>query len=170
MNEPHRTDGLEVSEDLEFTGRSWRVQRIGRVIWIVLVAAAFLGAFGRGWLANGRARDADAQLSAEYERITHNQAPSRMTISVAPGAVSGGDFGLWIDREYLSQGTLRMILPEPDRSEITASRIIYVFHSPDSEQGAKITFDFEPESLGRKEIRLGLIDGPELKFNQYILP
>src|SRR5215213_1167864 len=122
-----RVSDLEIEHDMRFVQRSWTVQRVGRIIWLLLIMAAMLGAFGHGWLGSDRATTSDGKLSVQYQRIVHLQAPDRMEISVAPGVAGDGVLRLWIDRHYVGDGTLRMISPDPIHLETVAERIIYTF-------------------------------------------
>jgi hypothetical protein len=170
MKEKQPVGGLEIEHDMRFVQRTWRVQRIGRLVWLLLIIATLLGAFGHGWLASDRAVTADGKLSIEYERIAHVQAPCRMQVNVSPEASTDGEFRLWIGRKCLDNGTLRMISPEPIHMTSSGERIIYAFRSSEPSEDAHITIDLKIEKFGSKQIERGLIDGPELKLSQLILP
>jgi hypothetical protein len=170
IGQHERFGDLDIDHDMKFVRRSWMVQRIGRIVWLLLIIAAMLGAFGHGWLASDRAVTANGKLSVEYERIAHVQAPIRMQINVAAGTSTESEFRLWIDRGYLDDGILRMISPEPVHMETSGERIIYAFRSFGPSQDAHITIDIETEKFGRKDFEFGLVDGPELEVTQLILP
>jgi len=170
MNEPQQVGDLEIEHDMQFVQRSWMLQRVGRTLGVLLIIAALLGAFGHGWLASDRAVTSDGKLSVAYERIAHFQAPCRMQIHVAAGAFTGEEFRLWIDRGFIDDATLRMVSPEPVHMETSGERLIYAFRSPESSEDARITIDLETEKFGRQEMELGLVDGPQLKLSQFILP
>jgi hypothetical protein len=65
---------------------------------------------------------------------------------------------------------LQHIDPEPEATELAVDRYTFVFRKPAPKQEAAITFRIEPDTYGVVPVRLGLTDGPELAFRQFVFP
>jgi hypothetical protein len=169
MSNDESADGLEVSQDVAFSKREWRAQRIGRVIWLLLVVAAVAGVFGHGWLAKGRARSSDGILTVEYDRIARSQSPTQLQIDISKSSPDE-TLQLWIKRGYLDDCLIRMISPEPNRTATSMDRIVYSVETLARDGPGRLILVVEPEVIGRREIELGVVGGPQLVVTQFILP
>jgi hypothetical protein len=98
MTKSSRDDGLQITEDLDFQHRIWKLQRIGWAVMVLLILAAVLGLFGRGILSRAVVTDAQGQLSVEYSRFARFQAPVELVVRIQHAADEAPSF--WISREY----------------------------------------------------------------------
>ena len=163
-----RVGSLEIDQDLEFERRQWTVQRVGWVVFLLILIAGLLGLLGGGPLGHA---DASADpLTVGYERFVRKRAPTEIEVQIAPGAASGGEVGVWIERAYLEKFNIEQVIPEPAEMEAAADRIIFHFTVADAEQPSQIVFDLQPSEPGRLETRVGLVDGPEVRFSHFIYP
>jgi hypothetical protein len=165
-----RVGDLELSEDLRFQERQWKVQRVAWVVWVLVLLAALAGLFGSGPLSNGTAGEKGGPLWAEYQRFERHQGQSELKVVLGRGAAPGGEGRVWLDRDLLEGIQLEAVTPPPLRVEAGPDRHTYVFPVTDPEQGTAVVFRFRPEALGRHAGRIGLPGGTELKFSRFVYP
>ncbi len=161
---------LELNQDLDFQRASWTVQRIGRAIMVLVTLAALAGVFGRGPLSRATAGDESALLQIKYNRFERRHGPTQMEIQVGQGAIQGDTIRLWVDREYLQGNQVESVVPEPDSMEARPDRMIYVFKVNQPGAGTTITFNMNPQQIGPRTVRVGLDNGQELSFRQFVYP
>jgi hypothetical protein len=165
-----RAGDLEISQDLEFQERSWRVQRIGWVIMAILLVAALLGFFGVGPLSRATAGSEDDPLWIEYPRFSRLLKSTTINVFVNPEAVQNGRIRLWISRDYLKNVEISHFTPTEDSAEITGNGNFYTFQTSDNRQPVTIVIHLRAAKAGflSGEMRLG--GGPSQKFTQLVYP
>ena len=160
---------LQVSQDLGFQRRMWRVQRAGWAVFAIAILAAFTGFLGDGPLASTEARAGD-DLTVSYDRIERHRSPSMLEITVATAAADGGTIELWLDRQYVDALGIERILPQPESVETDDRRISYTFEVDTSRPRAVISFDVLYQALGMQSGGVGISDGASVSYRQFILP
>ncbi len=162
---------VDIGEDLEFQQRSWKVQRIGWIVMLLIVIAALLGLFGRGPLSSAHVGESGAALSADYERFVRLEAPQQLTLYVGAEAVRPDSTAqIWLDREWLAGTEVKAISPEPAATVAGAERNTYTFRVDPSSLPARLTFELQSHSLGPITGRLGVSSGPSYTFSQFSYP
>ncbi|HEX5499407.1 MAG TPA: hypothetical protein VFX03_09280 [Thermomicrobiales bacterium] len=158
---------LDVKQDVEFQRREWRVQRIGWIVILAILAAAALGLFGSGPLSQASVRA--GPITVAYSRFDRRRSPTELNITIA-GASGRRQIELWIDRSYLDHVNVERISPPPQSSRAGDDRTIFVFALDSQAETAAIGFAIEPEAIGRFDARLGLTGGQEVAFWQLFYP
>jgi hypothetical protein len=161
---------LQIDQDLAFSRREWRVQHIGWLLMVVLIAAASLGLFGRGPLSNAHVQTADGRLGIAYQRVAHHQASDLLGLDVRPNATGDDTVRVWFDRAYMQHRIVESISPEPERTATDGERIVYAFHLSDRTRPARIVFRTRPDALWVQPARAGIIGGDSLRYRQIVLP
>ena len=170
MAEPRRKGSIEIGEDLEFQRRSWRVQRIGWAVMMLIVAAALLGIFGGGPLSNARAGDAN-RFGIDYQRFVRLESPEKITFNVGSASATGASsVDIWIDRGWLEKHDISSIVPEPSETRVTPDRVIYRFAVDSTGVPLRIDFDLETKAMGILKGRAGIADGNPMTFTQLAYP
>lgn len=162
-----RVDGLELDQDLEFQRREWVAERIGWFAIAALLVAALLGVFGSGPLSS--ASSGDDLVRIDYERFGRLLTPVKLRVQLGEGASAEGVARVWIASHYLESMELEGVTPEPDATEAHADRVVFAFVMGDGGPGA-VTFHMRPDGFGALTGRVGLVDGPELRFWQFVYP
>ena len=168
MASVQRVGDLEVGQDLKFQRRQWTIQRVSWIVMVVVVIAGLLGLLGSGPLSDASAEDGPLQL--DYGRFERKRKPTQLRIQVAAGTAQEGQFMLWLDEQYLQRVEIQNISPEPEQFQAGSDRTVYVFQVSDPSQPANVSFDIEPIAFGTFKGRLGLVDGPEIEFTQFVYP
>ena len=161
---------LEIGQDLKFQRRSWGVERAGWIMGALILFAAIMGLFGPSPLNKARAASPDKRLSVEYHKLEHYQAPVHLRVAIAGDAATNGQIQLWINRDYVATLDMEHIDPQPESVAIDEERLVYVFKAQRPPATSKILFRFEPNKFGKTSARLGIVNGPELRFTQFYFP
>jgi hypothetical protein len=160
-------DGDSHLDDLTHERAIWKVQHFAWAVFALILIAALLGLFGDGLVSHAKA--GKSGLSIEYERFGRYQAPSSLKLRLSAG---GGNTlpAVWFAREFVDQIEMGEIYPLPERVKVSSDRLIYIFNVAQTNNDVAITFRFKPDGYGKTRGRLGLVDGPELTFSQFIYP
>lgn len=163
-----RVGDLEIAQDLDFQRREWIAQRTGWVTLALVAVAALLGLFGTGPLSDAAAEQGPLRLG--YGRFERQEAATELRVEVAAGNAQQAELRLWLSEAYLDDVRIQRISPEPDHAEAGFKRTVYVFRVGDPNQPAGIRVEFEPTEIGRLSGRLGIVDGQEVEFTQFVYP
>lgn len=170
MNDVPLHGDLQIDQDLAFSHREWRVQRLGWLLMVLFIVGAAAGLFGGGPLSMARTGTADGRLAIEYDRIARHEGPDLLRLEIAPEAVINGTVRLWFDRAYILDRTIASISPEPERSGAADNRLVFEFHVADPARRTLIEFHTKPGAIWRQSGSAGLVGGDSLRFSQFILP
>jgi len=69
MARTKKVGDLQINEDMEFQRRSWIVQRVGWLVFALVILLAALGLFGDGILSDAKAGQEEGALWLEYPRF-----------------------------------------------------------------------------------------------------
>lgn len=161
---------LEVERDLNYERKSWITQRIGWIVMALVVVAGTLGLLGPGLLSYASAADGSGKLTVDYQRFGRLEAPEEMRMQIGPGAASSGSIRVWIARDFLERHLVEAITPEPEKVEAAGDRMVFHFPVTGVQSQTAITFRLEPQWPGKRECRVGLVDGPEVRFGGFVYP
>jgi len=160
--------GIEIDEDLSFTRKEWTAQRLGWAAMAAVVLAGLLGLFGGGPLSN--ASTEVGPLRVAYDRFERRHSPAELAIESALDSAEAGEVELWLGDAFLDAVEIEAFSPEPEEFRAGADRVVYTFQVDDPSRPAKIAIDYQPDQVGPVVGRLGLVDGPELEFSQWVYP
>jgi len=170
MGELHAVGDLEISQDIVFQRRAWKVQRVGWVILVLFVLAALLGLMGSGPLSQARAGHEQGTVWVEYSRFSRAEAETALAVHLGPAAMRDGKARVWLDRTYHEKIKIDRIMPEPLEVEAAADRLTYVFPVGDGAQPVAVVFHFQPRQAGVLHPSLGVPQADTLSFAQYVYP
>ncbi len=161
-----RLDGLEIEQDAGFQRREWRVQQFGNGLFGVLLVAAILGCFGKGWLADAAA--GAAGFSVEYERIIRWETPTQLRVHITDGSPGSDTVRVWFDAGYLARMRVTEVTPGPRWVSADSRRVTYALDL--REPDASAIFHVTPTGPGRLSGRCGVADGASVELKQIVLP
>jgi|SRR5688572_27516626 len=165
-----RIGELEVGQDLKFEKHWWIIERCGWLVVLLVLIAAVLGFFGPGLLTKKTAGQRGGPLWLEYSRYERHAKPIKLLVNLSPAAARENEIRLWIDSRYVEANKIHRIDPEPDSVELEGERFVYTFKARDLSTTSKILFHVEPDELGSVAARIGLVNGPEVRFSQFVYP
>ena len=160
---------LQVEEDLTFQRRLWTAQRIGWVAFAVVLLLALLGLFGDGPLADRVLRSPDGRLTVSLHRFERHRSPSAIVVRVRPEQ-GEESVEVWVSRDFAEDQRFETVHPEPDAVTVGADRFVYEFRVGADEREVEISFDTQPDGIGRANGRIGVLDGPSVAFGQFVFP
>ena len=161
---------LEINQDLNFERRSWKVERVAWGVGLLILVTALLGFLGPGPLGKATAASADKSLSLQYYRVVRQESPVALRVNVDGSLAKNGALRLWLDRKFVDAIEIKHVDPKPEVVEINGERFVYVFKTVAAPSTIQIFFHVEPSRLGNTPSQLGVVDGPQIQFNQFYLP
>ncbi|MCI0747666.1 MAG: hypothetical protein L0Y58_19855 [Verrucomicrobia subdivision 3 bacterium] len=165
-----RIGELEVGQDLKFERRWWKFERTGWILLALVLLFAILGYLGPGPLTKHVAGTRGGPLWLEYHRYERYHAPVDLRVHIGAVAARGKELQLWIDREYVDAVSMEDVEPQPESVELKNERFVYTFKVSETPRTAKILFQFKPNKFGKTPGRLGIVDGPEVRFTHLFYP
>lgn len=171
MAKLRKIGGIEIAQDLDFQRRSWKVQRIGWAIMVLVSFAALFGLFGGGPLSSAQLGADGSPLRADYERFLRRDSPGKFTVYVGAAAIRPDSTAeVWLDQKWLADMEIKAITPEPETARTGADHVVYTFRLDPSSTPARLTYHLTTHSVGRINGRVGLSNGPSYAFSQFSYP
>ncbi len=178
LSSPDRRQGGPSSRNkLELEGHwedhPWelRIQRIGWIVFALLILAALAGLLGHGPLSRTTAGDPASSLRVEYQRFERYQGPTELRLHAAPQAARGGKLKIWLSREFLDNIELEQVVPQPVTAELGSDRQTYVFDAPHLTAETLVVLRYKPtQPFASVRIRAGVEGQPEVSFRQFVYP
>lgn len=171
-----RVGDLEIDQDLEHERRAASVRRVGWVLMVLAVLAGLAGLFGQSGPLNRARAGESGPLVLEHERFARLQTETTVTAHLRPPA-GAREARLWVERSYIDDMQVDAIVPEPDRIESGADRLVLVFAlaaaagSPGAGRGdLQVDFHLQPQRFGPVRGRVGGEGGAEVELRQFVYP
>ncbi len=161
---------IEVSQDMTFQRRAWKVQRVGWAVWIAVVVVALVGLLGGGPLSSATAEAAGGAFTVDYNRFTRHRSPHELAVRFAPGAVRGDEVRISFPADYLAGIVLETPYPEPESVETSAERITYVFSLERPRGAASVTFRIMHDGFWLRRGRVDVDGVGTASFTQLVYP
>lgn len=165
-----RDPDLAIAESPRFQRQEWIAERVAWLLALVVLAAAVLGLFANGPLAQGTASAGDGRLTVDYQRYARDGGTTSLRVQVAPEAVDRNLVELRVSAEYLDAVAIQQaIVPEP--AAWVEDRDGVVFHF-EAEAGApfQATFTVHPNDVGSQRGAVALVGDAPAEFTQFFYP
>jgi hypothetical protein len=91
-------------------------------------------------------------------------------VAVATTVIDQDQVEVWISADYLTRTEITSIVPEPQEEIVADDRVIYRFTIDNQGERPTIHFALEHDDPGATTGRIGVIDGPDLTFWQFVYP
>lgn len=163
-----RPDDLQIEERMDHQRREWRAEGIAWWVMGALLLAALLGLFGHGPLSRVHAGNANG-LSVEFDRLQRANAPAELAFRIDESLVRQGEARLRIDDGLLRHMHIESIMPEPDRAEVRAGAVDFVFVVAEGGD-ARGTVRYRPVSFGRRSGRVSTPGAPPVPVDHFVYP
>jgi hypothetical protein len=160
--------GLQLDQDLGFTARVWRLERLAWLLMATVILAALIGVMGGGWLS--RAKIEGPGLSAEYERFLRYQTPTSLLVTLRRERPDETSLDLVVDAELLRAFKVERLVPEPQRVTHEQGGARYVFPLAESEQQVRVRLALEPDRVGMQNTRLWRAGRQPVHLRQFVWP
>jgi hypothetical protein len=151
----NQADRLELDYDAGHERRTHRVRVVGAALGAVFLAAGLLGLLGGdGPLAEADRGGEAGAIHISYPRFAHWQSPDEFQVDVRPGGKRQGKTNIALSNSYLESVQIDAFSVEPDSVTALPDRTVFTF---DLKPPASVTFDMEPQRIGRQS---GVVYGP----------
>jgi hypothetical protein len=162
--------GLDIDADLAYHRCFWKAQRVGWILWALILLAAIIGLVGPGLKGKTTVSAEKSQLSLTYERVVHYQTPSELNIQLPPADAGQSDARLTFNRDCIESMEVSRIDPEPDKNEIAGDKIIYTFNRTKPRDSMTVVFQYETKRFGKIPIQIQLDENQPLITEQCSFP
>ena len=143
---PKVDDAIAVGEDLAFQERWWTFERVIWSLFVLILIADVLGAFGAGWLAHVQVDDPATAMHVHYDRVMRTGTPTSIALQFAPDAASNGAVKLIVSDSFIKKLGAQRVIPQPQTSAITSGSMVYTF--PSGEMPGEVDFELQPSAPG----------------------
>lgn len=155
------THTLGLHENMVWTERSWKIQRLGWGLLVTYILMAALGVFGTG-MASKKNIESDG-YSVKYERFGRFEMPLEFRIQ-APAV--NGRVVVTVPQEFTGHYGIESITPEPETQSFRGGQIVLEF-SADSP--SLVVIQVEAEKPGLHSTTLSVND-KKFTISQFIYP
>jgi hypothetical protein len=156
--------GLQISEDMRFQERQWRVSRatVGALLALTIVGVA--GVTGSGPLSDAEAGGAGGALEVRYERFLRLGGPVELEVRPEAGR---GTTEIVLDDAYLEGFDLEAVTPQPD-SEFADRRGVVLEFEDGPPATAMLSLTAREIGLQRAVVSVSGIGS--VSFRQFVYP
>ena len=161
---------LEIEINPAFQRRSWRVQRVGWMVFAALAFAALAGLFGAGPLSNAEAGSQASGLRIEYERFARLHAPTNLVIRTDRRLARNDELAVVLSGAALRGLELPSTMPPPDGTSVAPEAVILRFRTDRQPGELTVVLHAKPRQMGLLTTQVGLRDGPTHAIRQWIYP
>lgn len=165
-----KSAGPELDRDLAFQHRTWLIQRIGWGVIALILFCALLGLFGRGPLSQTTIREPSLPISVTYERFGRYQSASELRVHIDTIPMHDQIATMWLSKDYVSRMEIQHVVPIPEREEVSATGMMYVFRVATPKEGIDIFVTVQAQTIGFVTGRIGFDESQALPFRQWIYP
>lgn len=160
---------LGLDRDQRFSNRQYRIQRVGRIVFAVILIAALAGLFGGGPIASVSRSSDDGSLRASYDRFLRRDSDNTVIIELtAPAGAT--EVRLSIEQGWFESVSVSAVTPEPDTQESRNGRIDFVFPVADPATPVQVILTYTAQHAGPLETAFATGDGQSVDVWQFIFP
>jgi hypothetical protein len=160
---------LGIDSDSRFHRRTWKFERAGWMMIVLLLLAGSVGVFGQGPLSKRVAASPSNSLRVHYERMTRHGSTDRLRIDVAGAAATDTVVKVWIDHALFESAVVESVTPEVE-AQTFGDRVIYEVRTPAPGSAVSLTFDLHRTGMWRERVSIGLVGGDSVQLTQFIFP
>jgi hypothetical protein len=161
---------LELPEGERFFRIEWRVQRVGWIVWGLIVVAALAGLVGTGPLSSREVSASDGSLVVGYDRFLHYHTPSTIELTLPSMPGDSNPFRVQLSRALLEGVEISRIEPEPEGRTLAADGVVYDFPRGDGIANARILLHLKYERFGRHGGEIALVGHEPVTLSQFVYP
>jgi hypothetical protein len=161
---------LQLEDNEPFQRVEWRLQRIGWVVWGLLIVSALAGLLGPGPLSKAESPAPDGSLTVAYDRFVHYHHPTLLKLVVRPSEQSRDSLQVKFSRQLLDRLHIDRIEPEPEGRRLGADGVVYTFPLNESTDVVSIMFHVEFERFGLSNAQIEVVGSEPATFTQMVYP
>jgi hypothetical protein len=167
---PQDRTGLQIDEDPAFQARSWRVQRVGWGVFVVLIIGGLCGLFGSGPLSRATAGSAGDGFEVEYDRFARAHAAATFVIHVNRRLARNDELGILLAGDVIDAIELESSTPPADGTRVTPDGAVLRFKTDRQAGTLTIVLYAKPRRPGALTSRIRVEGGPAHDIRQFVYP
>jgi hypothetical protein len=161
---------LQLEDNEPFQRVEWRLQRIGWVLWGLLIESALAGLLGPGPLSKAESPAPDGSLTIAYDRFVHYHHPTRLKLIVGSSERPRNSLQVKFSKQLIERLHIDRIEPEPEGRRLGADGVVYTFPLTESTEVANIMFHVEFEHFGLSDAQIEVVGKEPAMFTQMVYP
>jgi hypothetical protein len=161
---------LKAEADIGFQQRTWRVQRAGWAVFVILLLGALAGLFGSGPLSGTDAGSEASGLRIAYERFARQHGPTTLVIRADRRLARGDELAIVLATVDLHELELTSIMPPPDGTTLAPDAVVLRFRADRQPGELTIVLHAKPRRFGRLAVQIRVRDGPAHTIRQWVYP
>jgi len=162
---PIRSDGLQLDEHRRFQERFWKIERIGWLVFAIVIVAALLGAFGAGGpVATKVVETREATIA--HPRVGRWESADELTVRFKSGRET---YSVELSPSFAETFQIEDIQPLPARTTIGVRGQMLTFESP-GRDGGSIKLHIRAQSVGMACYEMSVNGAPPTPLSTIILP
>lgn len=165
---PKVDNAVAVGEDLAFQERWWKFERVIWMLFLLVLIADVLGAFGRGWLAKAKCGGAENAMYVTYERVQRAGTPSIMKVHFAPDAIVNNEVRLFVSGSVVKELGAQRVVPQSQQSIVGNGGITYVFAAQGGD--TEVQFALAPSFPGLQPFTLQVPGKQAVSHKVLVMP
>jgi hypothetical protein len=142
-------------------------ERVGWVFMALVIVAAMLGLFGKGYLSEA-VLDRE-QFQMKYQRFLHFGDLTSLEIEIPPQRSESGVVAIAFSNAYMHNFRIERIQPDPE-SSAHGDQILYWFTATRTGEPVKVQFRLEPQTIGTLEGEIFVNGEDGYIFRQFVYP
>ena len=163
-----RSEELQLDTDDAFQRNEWRIQRVGWIVWTLVIVAGVIGLLGSGPMSRAETVAPDGSLTIAYDRYLHYHHPTQLMLSV--GEIADDELRIKLNRALLDRLQIQRIEPEPSQAELADDGVIYTFLQQPSARNAKVILHVDYEHFGANHGTVELVGHEPVTLKQFVYP
>lgn len=142
-------------------------ERVGWVFMVLVIVAAMLGLFGKGYLSEAVLDREHFQM--KYQRFLHFGDLTSLEIEIPPQRSETGVVAIAFSNTYMHNFRIERIQPDPE-SSAHGDQILFWFTATRTGEPVKIQFRLEPQKIGTLEGEIFVNGEDGYVFRQFVYP
>lgn len=158
---------VPVQENLRIQACEWRIERLGFLVFLVIIGLCLLGLFSGGPLSHVQQRTASGDLQVEYQRFLRNGATSTLVLTLRSRDVN--EPSVRFEGDLLQSGRIDGVVPEPVASAAYDTSGLALRFQPNADGVARVYVAFRSDGVGLYRFRV-IANGEALDLQHFIYP
>jgi hypothetical protein len=150
-----------------FQRREYLFERTGWVLMGLILIAAAVGLFGKGWLSEAVLSQDTFRM--EYDRFLHAGDITSLRLEIPAERQEEGIIAVAFPNHYLHKFRIERIVPEPE-SSAHGDQTVFWFTVTRTGQPVTLLFRLEPQEMGRLNGTIYVNGANGHDFHQFIYP
>jgi hypothetical protein len=162
-------DELEIEIDDAQQRKTWVIERVAWVIFLIFLLAGFAGFFGRGGVSKRTIGSENEGMKVEYEKFLRYHTEEQLRVTVYR-KIQDKMLGIWISADFSKKVQIGEISPEPEKVEFEKNGTVYYFNVANGAEPKQVTFYIKPEQNGNINATIKDMEGTSFSISQFIFP